>query len=410
LPIFKPANLYKYNLEGDWSDGLVTGAMYNMGDVMDIFADLLFFWVIVALRILIPLTIPRFPLPGIIASLILDAVDQTLFQTFTNLQLDGYQGYDKALDIYYLAIAYVATMRNWTNYMAFRISRFLFYYRLIGIVLFEITQLRWLLLLFPNVFEYFFIFYEIVRLRWDPKRLSNAVLLAVSAGIWIVIKLPQEYWIHVAQLDVTDTVKQNLLGYPATTSWKVILTTRPGLMLIFFLGLALIIYILWHWLRSKLPAPDWPISFAPDANLPAIPASRLQRTTRSLAARFFDHELIEKTLLVSLLVVIFAHILPGIRSSDLELTLAMIVIIVVNTFVSEILVRRGITWLHALRQGLVMVAVNLPVLITLSFLRYGNIPLIAFANIIFFTLLLSLIVTLYDRYRPIYLVRFIPNY
>ena len=96
--------------------------------------------------------------------------------------------------------------------------------------------------------------------------------------------------------------------------------------------------------------------------------------------------------------------------SDLELALAMIIIIVVNTFVSELLVRRGITWLHALRQGLVMVAVNLPVLLMLSFLRYGNVPLIAFANIIFFTLLLSLIVTLYDRYRPIYLVRFNPDY
>jgi hypothetical protein len=294
--------------------------------------------------------------------------------------------------------------------MAFRISRFLFYYRLVGIVLFEILQLRWLLLLFPNVFEYFFIFYEIVRLRWDPKRLSGKALWAVAAGIWIVIKLPQEYWIHVAQLDVTDTVKQNLLGYPATTSWKEILITNPGLVLAFILGLALLIYALWRWIRPKLPAPDWPLSFVPDANLTVIPVQRLQSTTRLLAARFLDHELFEKALLVSLLVVIFAHILPGIRSSDLELALAMIIIIVVNTFVSELLVRRGVTWLHALRQGLVMVAVNLPVLITLSFLRYGNIPLIAFANIIFFTLLLSLIVTLYDRYRPIYLVRFIPNY
>jgi uncharacterized membrane protein YvlD (DUF360 family) len=377
---------------------------------MDVSADLIFYWIIVALRILIPLTIPRFPLPGIIASLILDAVDQTLFQTFTTLPLDGYQGYDKALDIYYLAIAYVATMRNWTNFMAFRISRFLFYYRLVGIVLFEIMQLRWLLLLFPNVFEYFFIFYETIRLRWDPKRLSNTVLLAVAAGIWIVIKLPQEYWIHIAQLDVTDTVKQTVLGYPATTSWKEILITRPGLVFVFFLGLVLILYVLWRWLRPKLPAPDWPISFAPDANLTPISKLRLQSTTRSLAAHFLDHELIEKALLVSLLVIIFAHIMPGVRSSDLELALAMIIIIVVNTFVSELLVRRGITWLHALRQGLVMVAVNLPVLLMLSFLRYGNVPLIAFANIIFFTLLLSLIVTLYDRYRPIYLVRFNPDY
>jgi hypothetical protein len=48
-------------------------------------------------------------------ALILDGIDQTIFQTYTTLSLDHYQGYDKALDIYYLSIAYIATIRNWTN-------------------------------------------------------------------------------------------------------------------------------------------------------------------------------------------------------------------------------------------------------------------------------------------------------
>ena len=131
---------------------------------------------------------------------------------------------------------------------------------------------------------------------------------------------------------------------------------------------------------------------------------------RQLAAHFFDHELIEKTALVSLLVVIFAQILPGIRSSNIELALAMLAIIVVNTVVSELIVRCGITWPHALRQGWVMVAVNLPVMLFISFVRYGTIPLLALNNIILFILLLSLIVTLYDRYRPMFLVRFVEGY
>lgn len=87
--------------------------------------DLLVFWLVVLTRFLVPLLIPRFPLPAIIAALIIDAIDQTIFQTFTNLDLEGYQGYDKALDIYYLTIAYIATLRNWTNLIAFRVSRFL---------------------------------------------------------------------------------------------------------------------------------------------------------------------------------------------------------------------------------------------------------------------------------------------
>lgn len=377
---------------------------------MDSAGDLIIFWVIVILRILIPLTIPRFPLPGVIAALVLDAIDQTLFQSLTNLELDGYQGYDKALDIYYLAIAYIATLRNWTNYAAVRISRFLFYYRLVGVVLFELLQIRWLLLIFPNVFEYFFIFYEVVRLRWNPRRLSGRALLMAAALIWIVIKLPQEYWIHVAQLDVTDMVKENLLGYPAATDWGEILTARAGLFISVILGLGLLIYLLWRWLRPKLPPADWSLSFEPDAHLEPLPKERMERTMDSLAAHFFDRELLEKTVLVALLVVIFAQILPGIRSSSLELALAMLVVIVVNTVVSEAMIRRGVSWPHALRQGLVMMAVNLPVMLMISFFRYGSIPLLALNNIIVFILLLSLIITLYDRYRPMYLVRFIDGY
>jgi hypothetical protein len=377
---------------------------------METAVDLVFFWAIVALRVLIPLTIPRFPLPGILAALILDAADQSLFQALTDLQLDGYQGYDKALDIYYLAIAYIATLRNWMNQWAFRISRFLFYYRLIGVVLFEVLQFRWLLLVFPNVFEYFFIFYEIVRLRWDPRRLSGSTLAGVAALIWIVIKLPQEYWIHVAQLDVTDMIKVNLLGYPATADWGDILVSRSGLFLLIIAGLVIGITLAWRYLRSRLPPADWALSFAPDAHLSPLPQQRMRFTITALAGKFLDFELFEKTGLISLLVIIFAQILPGIRSTNIELALAMVAVIVVNTLVSEALIRRGVSWPHALRQGLVMVAINLPVMLLISFVRYGSIPLLAFNNIVVFILLLSLIVTLYDRYRPIYLVRFIDGY
>ena len=78
-------------------------------------AGWLVFWVVAVARFLLALTTPRYPLPGILASLVLDAADQTLFQQFTSLELSGYQGYDKALDIFYLAIAYISTLRNWAS-------------------------------------------------------------------------------------------------------------------------------------------------------------------------------------------------------------------------------------------------------------------------------------------------------
>ena len=129
------------------------------------------FVIVVAVRLLLPLLIPRYPLPAILASLVVDAADQTIFQAF-GFDPPGYQGYDKAMDVYYLAIAYLATLRNWTNTGAFEVSRFLYFYRLVGVVAFELSQVRALLLVFPNTFEYFFIAYEAWRTRWQTARVT----------------------------------------------------------------------------------------------------------------------------------------------------------------------------------------------------------------------------------------------
>ncbi len=136
-------------------------------------SDGLIFVIVVLARFLIPLGIPRFPLPSIIVAMILDAADQTIFQQSTDLNLDGYQSYDKALDIYYLAIAYISTLRNWTNVSGYAAARFLWYYRLVGVTAFELTQWRPLLLIFPNTFEYFFDWFEAVRTKWNPIRLTS---------------------------------------------------------------------------------------------------------------------------------------------------------------------------------------------------------------------------------------------
>jgi hypothetical protein len=129
-----------------------------------------------------------------------------------------YQSYDKVLDNYYLTLAYISTLRNWTNLFSFKVSRFLCYFRLVGAVAFELSGIRAILLLFPNTFEYFFDFYELVRLRWDPRRLNRELVLRAAAFIWIVIKLPQEYIIHIAQVSATGWIKVNVFGVEITAS------------------------------------------------------------------------------------------------------------------------------------------------------------------------------------------------
>ncbi len=349
------------------------------------------FWAVVLSRLLVPLLIPRYPLPAVLAALVLDGVDQTIFQVFTNLPLDGYQSYDKALDIYYLTIAYISTMRNWASLPAFQVSRFLIYYRLVGVVAFELSQIRALLLIFPNTFEYFFIFYEAVRARWNPLRMSKRMVIGAAAAIWIVIKLPQEYWIHIAQLDVTDMVKQYVFGVPLTAGWGAAFANRPWVLLV-AVAAVLALFFLARWLlATKLPPADWEpsrrgwrLKLKADP-LPEYIDERHEQLALAAKGRVLSLPLLEKIVLVSLISLIFGSILTGVRATTVQLYVAIAFVVIVNALMA--VVNLGLVYLadFLLRRG----GGSLNLQITL-----------------FFVLLLTLIVTLYDRYHLVYQARF----
>lgn len=347
---------------------------------------MLIFWAVVTARFLIPLSIPRYPLPGVLACLILDGIDQTIFQLFTNLPLEGYQSYDKSLDIYYLSITYLSTLRNWSNLYAFKLDRFLFYYRLVGVAIFEMTQLRPILLIFPNTFEYFFIFYEAVRLKWDPMVLTKRKLITAAALIWVFVKIPQEYWIHVAQLDTTDWIKAN-------PSNALILVAYA----IFLLGLA------W-WLLRDLPPmrPGLEIEAIPVAAAPIFPPTAIfpptPETVKKQRGRLINKQVIEKIALISLITIIFAQILPDVRADNVQIAIGVAIFVVINTALSHWFSRRGKQWKSIMQEFIVMSLVNAGLIFLFNFLlpRYdGSINL---GNTLFFVMLLTLIITLYDRY------------
>jgi len=369
-------------------------------------SDQVIFWTVVLARFFVPLAIPRFPLPGVLVALVLDGVDQSIFQQFTNLPLDGYQGYDKALDIYYLTIAYISTLRNWSNHFAFRVSRFLFYYRLVGVTLFELWHLRALLLIFPNTFEYFFIFYEAYRLRWDPVRMTKKIAIGAAAFIWIVIKLPQEYWIHIAQLDATDLLKTEIFGVATDTPWGEILRDSFGIFLVAGVLIVLIAVAAWWFVTRRLPRADRKLAFAADAHQPSFSAEQVQQAKASEAQRILDSALVEKILLISLLSIIFARVLPDVQSSDLQLAIAVAFVITINTALSHWLARRGTEWPSVVRQFVTMGVVNLCLVLVYGWLAPNLDGSIDLANALFFVLMLTLMVTLFDRYRQVYLMRF----
>jgi hypothetical protein len=336
-------------------------------------------------RLIVPLAIPRRPVPALLAAFILDAVDQTVLQA-TGTEFEDYQGYDKALDVYYLAIAYASMLRNWTPGLAFTIARALWYYRLIGIALFAVSGERWLLLVFPNTFEYFFLAYELVRTRWDPRRLPDRVVLALAAGIWVFVKLPQEWWLHVEQRDVTDE-----------------LSARPRLIPLLVLAAALLAWAAWR-RRDRLPRADWRPTTRVDAHLPRAeivgPAEKVP-----LRSRAFALQVAEKTLLVSLVVIVFAEILPDVRATQTQIVLSTLVVIAANATVSQAFARRGGQWETTRSQFLSMAVVNTLIVAAFRVLPGRRGASVEPEHVLFFVLLLTLLVTLYDRYRAVRRVR-----
>jgi len=349
--------------------------------------EILIIVLVVGARLLLPLLIPYVPVVGLLSCLILDAADQTIFQQFPAIDLDGYQSYDKALDIYYLTVAYLSTFRNWTNVPAFRVSLFLFYYRLVGNLLFELTQERWLLFVFPNTFEYFFLFFELCRIRWDQTRMTMKVAIGSAAFIWIVIKLPQEWWIHIAELDFTDFVSD----YP----WTVIPMVIVGVAVIGFA---------WWWITHKAPAADHRFRLLADPLPPELTGADLYRDSRA-KERVFDRALAQKAVLIAVIVVIFAQFLAPSGNRPFQIALSVIVFVALSTMVSQWLARRGRTWRRVVIELVVMMAINFGLAAILETvenilgLREGRVPFVA---LLFFIFLVTLLIILFDRYHLVY--------
>ncbi len=363
------------------------------------------FGAVILARLLLPLLIPKYPLPAILLCLLVDGVDQTVFQTFTNVPLDGYQSFDKALDIYYLVIAYLSTLRNWRNSHAFGISRFLLYYRLVGVVLFELSEWRPLLLIFPNTFEYFFIYYEAARSGWHASRLSRRTLLLVAGGIWVFIKLPQEWWIHIAQLDVTDLVKTKLFGAAANASWGEAVAAAPLVLAALLATVLLLAFAAWRLVIPRLPRPEHSFRLSAGPPPAAADTAEERRTIFAYTRRPLDRIALEKVVLVTLVTLIFAQILPDLQSSNLRLALGVTVIALINSVASYGLAHRGYGWQNALVHFAVLGTVNAGVA-AVAYLLFDLGRPINLGDALFLLLLLTLLVTLHDYYQPMHAVRF----
>ena len=148
--------------------------------------------IVVAVRLTLPLVMFRRPLLGGILAMVADTADLVVFNIFGFP--DDYQRLDKALDLYYLTIQLIIAQR-WAR-LPRTIAGGLYAWRLIGAVLFEATGTRWVLLVFPNLFELWWLF-VVAATRFRP----DYELTPRRTAFWLVVlltpKLAHEYVLHV---------------------------------------------------------------------------------------------------------------------------------------------------------------------------------------------------------------------
>jgi hypothetical protein len=119
--------------------------------------------------------------------------------------------------------------------------------------------------------------------------------------------------------------------------------------------------------------------------------------------RIWSWSTLEKVVLVGLLSTIYARILPGLEVSGLTMFFGVATYVVINTAISIAFAKRAGT-----REGLagdfgVRVVVNLGLVLLARLLLGAN--ALDLSATLFFVLLVSLLVTMHDRYAPVAAVR-----
>lgn len=154
------------------------------------------FPIVTLLRLIVPLLTLRFPLPGILLSMLVDLYDWQFLQLTTSRDYENYQVWDKVFDLYYQLII-LAVVISFKDRLIRNIAIFFFLYRLTGIALAFLFSNRQFLFYFPNFFENFVLLYLIFLLISKQEKMFYSVRNIGIVILAIVIpKLIHEYFQH----------------------------------------------------------------------------------------------------------------------------------------------------------------------------------------------------------------------
>ena len=153
-------------------------------------------WIIALVRLAGALPVLRWPFYGAIVALLVDQSDLFLMNLLHLGGVNDYQSFDKYLDQAYLATFLLVALR-WQGPER-NVAAGLYVYRLAGFVAFEVTQARGLLLFFPNLFEFWFLFVT-ARRHFGLEEWLRGRRLGIVLAALLALKLFQEYAIHQAR-------------------------------------------------------------------------------------------------------------------------------------------------------------------------------------------------------------------
>ena len=154
--------------------------------------------IVAAFRVLGSLPVLRWPFAGALLSILVDLFDLLLIAALGWENVPDYQSLDKYLDQVQLLLFLAVAVRRWDGTER-RVAVALYLMRIVGFAAFELTGERLLLLLFPNVFELWFVLVAGLHafrrpVDWTP-RLTAAVLVVLT-----ILKEVQEWALHGARL------------------------------------------------------------------------------------------------------------------------------------------------------------------------------------------------------------------
>lgn len=152
--------------------------------------------IIAVVRVLGSLPVLVWPFPGGILAVLVDLSDLFLRNYLHLGGVSDYQEFDKWLDQVYMLTFLIVALR-WEPAPR-NVAVALYAYRMIGFIAFEMTGTREVLLVFPNVFELWFLF--VAGLQFFKREFTYGTKnVALALAPLLAVKLFQEYVLHYGQ-------------------------------------------------------------------------------------------------------------------------------------------------------------------------------------------------------------------